>query len=167
MDVAAAGRARAIEELRGEFDARFESLRPRLRAVCTAIAGPDDASDLVQETYLRASERLHQLRDTNLFDAWVVRIALNEAKGMRRRARRQQERLVELVTPSAATTDAGLRQLVEELPARERAVIVLQYGYGYRMGEIARLLGLSEINVRTIAFRARRHLRAQLEEPAP
>lgn len=167
MDVATAGRAHAIQELRDEFDARFESLRARLNAVCTAIAGPDDAPDLVQETYLRASERLHQLRDPHLFDAWVVRIALNEAKGLRRRARRQRERLAELVTPEAAATDAGLRQLVDELPARERAVVVLQYGYGYRMGEIAGLLGLSEINVRTIAFRARRHLRAQLEDPAP
>ncbi|MEJ7803357.1 MAG: sigma factor-like helix-turn-helix DNA-binding protein [Candidatus Limnocylindria bacterium] len=57
-----------------------------------------------------------------------------------------------------------MRQLVELLAPRERAVIVLHYAYGYRMGEIARLLDLSEINVRTVAFRARRQLRAQLED---
>jgi RNA polymerase sigma-70 factor (ECF subfamily) len=152
------------DDLASDFEARFERVRPRLTAVCTAVAGADEAPDLVHETYLRASERLHQLRDSALFDAWVVRIALNEAKSVLRDRKRLVERVAQLAPRPIHSPDVGLRQLVEQLAPRQRAVIVLHYAYGYRMGEIARLLDLSEINVRTLAFRARRRLRAQLEE---
>jgi len=164
MDVAATVRDRARAELASDFEARFERVRNRLMAVCTAVAGAADAPDLVHETYLRASDRLHQLRDPALFDAWVVRIALNEARSVLRDRRRFADRVEQLAPRPVAQPDVALRQLVEALGPRERAVIVLHYAYGYRMGEIGRLLGLSEINVRTLAFRARRRLRAQLEE---
>jgi len=151
-------------EMRASFDARFERVRPRLAAVCTAVAGSDDAEDLVHETYLRASDHLHQLRDPDLFDAWVVRIALNEARSLHRRTRRQREGLGRLRPETPDGPDAGLRELVERLPTRERAIVVLHYAYGYRLTEVSRLLGLSQINVRTLVFRARRRLRAQLQE---
>jgi RNA polymerase sigma-70 factor, ECF subfamily len=164
VDLALTNGEQARDDLAAEFELRFEQLRPRLTAVCTAVAGADDAQDLVHEAYLRASERLHQLRDPALFDAWVVRIALNEAKGVLRSRRRHAERVAQLTPRRAEASDVGLRQLVESLPPRERAVIVLHYAYGYRMGEIARLIDLSEINVRSLAFRARRRLRGQLKE---
>jgi RNA polymerase sigma-70 factor (ECF subfamily) len=165
VDLALKTQDQARDDLVADFEARFERLRSRLTAVCTAVAGADDALDLVHETYLRASERLHQLRDPALFDAWVVRIALNEAKSvLRSRQRRVASRAVEIAPREADVSDVGLRQLIEQLGPRERAVIVLHYAYGYRMREIARLLDLSEINVRTLAFRARRRLRAQMEE---
>lgn len=164
MEIAATSRERARAELTSDLEARFEQVRPRLMAVCTAVAGADEAPDLVHETYLRASERLHQLRDPALFEAWIVRIALNEARSVLRVRRRFVERATQFAAPPVDPPDIGLRQLVEQLSPRERAVIVLHYAYGYRMGEIARLLELSEINVRTLAFRARRRLRSQLEE---
>jgi RNA polymerase sigma-70 factor, ECF subfamily len=167
MEVAAARNTDATQELHAQFDSRFAEVRDRLTAACIALAGADAAPDLVQETYMRARNRLHQLRDPSLFDAWVVRIALNEAKGHTRRVRREQERLPRLGSAERTPMpDTALRELVELLPVRQRAVIVLHYAYGYRLGEVASLLGLSEINVRTLAFRARRSLRAQLEETA-
>ena len=168
MEIATVRETDPARVLRAEFDDRFALVRDRLNAVCIALAGVDSAQDLVQETYLRANARLHQLRDPSLFDAWVVRIAMNESKSLTRRARRERERLSRLQsTERAPSPDTGLRELVERLPLRQRAVIVLHYAYGFRLGEVATLLGLSEINVRTLAFRARRTLRSQLEETAP
>lgn len=164
MEVAITNREEARAELATTFVDRFERLRPRLTAVCTAVAGADEAPDLIHETYLRASERLHQLRDPSVFDAWVIRIALNEAKSVLRTRRRASERTLRAASASIEAPDVGLVQLVEQLAPQQRAVIVLHYAYGYRMAEIARLLDLSEINVRTLAFRARRRLRAQLQE---
>ena len=153
-----------LQELRVTFASRFLEVRPRLMAVCRAVVGGDDAPDLVQETYLRAQDRLGQLRDPMLFEAWVVRIALNESKSLLRRRRLATERLGSLRPPAVRDRDAGLIELVHGLAPHQRAVIVLHYGYGYRMGEIARLLGVSEVNARTLAFRARRRLRVELEE---
>lgn len=152
------------DDLTDAFAAGFAQVRPRLMAICAAVVGADDAADLVQETYVRATERLHQLRDPSLLEPWLARIALNEAKSLLRRRRLERERRRAVAQPATHGPDVGLRELVARLEPRERAVIVLHYAYGYRMGEIARLLGLSEINVRTIAHRARRTLRAQLQE---
>lgn len=144
--------------------ARFEAVRGRLTAVCTAVVGADEAEDLIQETFLRARDRVHQLRDTQLFDAWVVRIALNEALAVARRRKRLGERLPRLVAQSPAPRDIGLRELVERLEPRPRAVIVLRFAYGLSTAEVARFLNTSEANVRVLSFRARRQLQLQLEE---
>ena len=66
--------------------------------------------------------------------------------------------------PIVPSTDLGLRGLVEDLPPRERAVIVLHYGYGYSLLEVADLLGLSHTNVRSIAARTRRRLLQRWKE---
>lgn len=146
-----------------EFDERFEAARSRLLAICRLVAGLDDADDLVQETYLRGGQRIGQLRDPKLFEAWLARIALNLARShVRRQSRTESGSAVPERASIAA--DSGLRDLVEHLPLRERMVVVLHYGYGYRLIEVAALMGISTINARTIAFRARQRLRKQLEE---
>lgn len=145
-----------------EFDERFEAARSRLLAICRLVAGLDNADDLVQETYIRGSQRIGQLRDPKLFEAWLARIALNLARTHVRRQGRTEFGSAVQETASAGP-DSGLRDLVEQLPTRER-VVVLHYGYGYRLIEVAALMGISTINARTIAFRARRRLRKQLEE---
>lgn len=167
MQIAASARQPVRDDVADSFEDAFERVRRRLTAICVVIAGADEAPDLVHETYLRASQRIHQLRDPALFDAWVVRIALNEAKTVLRKRSRLGQPLRETPENPAPSPDVGLRLLVQQLPPRQRAVIVLHYAYGYQMGEIARLLDLSEINVRTLAFRARRRLRTQLQEESP
>lgn len=165
MEVTGARSQAMADGLRLDYAQRFAAARPRIEAVCRAVVGGADVEDLVQDTYVRGLERLHQLRDAQRFEAWLVRIALNEAMQLHRRRRTERDHLPKLVLDRTAThPDHGLRELVEQLDPRQRAVIVLHYGYGYRMGEVAKLLGLSEINARTLAFRARRRLRAGLEE---
>ena len=68
------------------------------------------------------------------------------------------------LSPAAPQLDVGLRELVEQLPPRERTLVVLHYGYGYTLGEIADLLGLSHGNARSVLFRARAKLGEQLRE---
>jgi RNA polymerase sigma factor (sigma-70 family) len=164
VEVVAIERSRSEGELEASFHQRFETMMPRLLAVCRRVIGDGDAEDVVQETYLRAAARIGQLRDPNLFEAWVTRIALNEAKTVLRSSGRRVP-LRELDSPAAARgSDAALRELVEGLPIRQRMAVVLYYGYGYRLREVAELLGINEINARTVLFRARRRLRTALEE---
>lgn len=155
----------AISEL--EFHERFEAIRYRLLGICRAVVGPVDAEDLVQETYVRALGRLGQVRDADLVEAWLARIALNQAYSMVRKRARERDRLPSLLTPVATQPDRELQQLVDSLPPRQRACVALYYGYGYRLAEIANLLGISEINARSILFRARRQLRRQWQENQP
>jgi RNA polymerase sigma-70 factor (ECF subfamily) len=137
-----------------------------LLGICRSVVGLDEAEDLVQETYLRAMDRLGQLRDPSLFEAWVARMALNEARTFWRRRKRSPmpSDLDRPLPDHARRRDASLVELVERLPPRERACVVLHYGHGYSTQEIGQLLGLSRINTRTILFRARRRLKRDLQE---
>ena len=146
------------------FHDRFQEVRPRLMAVCRAVVGHDDAEDVVQETYLRARQRIGQLRNMSALEAWLVRIALNEARSVARRRARHQEPLGEGDRPAAGQhRDLALLELVDALPIRERMAVALHYGYGFGLSEVAELIGTSHINARTILFRARRRLRRSWE----
>ena len=151
---------------RDAFDARFDRVRGRIVAICIALVGFQDADDLLHDTYVRARERIGQLRNESLFEAWVARIAVNECRSSHRRGRRRRDRLSDLAVPdrAAPSADVGLQELVDALPARERATLVLHYGYGYDLKEIAQLLGLGHSNVRTIIHRARKRLRRGWQE---
>ncbi|MEO8639153.1 MAG: RNA polymerase sigma factor [Chloroflexota bacterium] len=150
-----------------EFDERFSAMRPRLLALCRGLAGPDAAEDVVQDTYLRGRQRLTQLRDHQAMEAWLARIAVNGAHNYRRHRHGWLDWLPDTVAhrlPAAPSRDAGLRELIEALPARERTVLILHHGYGYDLAEIAELLTLSHTNVRTIIRRTRLLLAAQVRE---
>ena len=148
------------------FDAQFAAARERLVRVCAGFVGADAADDVVHDTYLRARTRQRQLRDADLFEAWLTRIAINLCMNRHRSQRRWLEKLPILARREsvAPSRDAGLQELIEQLPSRERTLVVLHYGHGYRFDEIARMAGLSTVNARTIVFRARRRLADQIDK---
>jgi RNA polymerase sigma-70 factor (ECF subfamily) len=148
-----------------EYDARFAIGRDRLIRICSGLVGADAAEDVVHDAFLRGRRHYHQLRDDDLFEAWITRIAINVCLDLRRSNRRFADVIRGWWRSDRSQDhgDVGLRQLVEELPPRERTLVVLHYGYGYRMEDIAGMTGLSSVNVRTVLFRARRRLRDQLE----
>ena len=148
-----------------DYDLRFEAIREKLVRTCVGLVGADHAEDVVHDAYLRGRSRFAQLRDVDLFDAWLTRLAMNLCVNRRRSEGRMRSRLPALGRdPQALSRDAGLRELIEGLDPRERTLVVLHYGYGYQLDEIARMVGLSSGNVRSIVFRARRRLGAQLAE---
>ncbi len=142
-----------------EFDARFALARERLLRITASLVGADDAEDVVQDTYLLGRQRFEQLRDPSAFEPWVTRIAANLCFSRHRRRRRLRE-LIPALARRTETSDIGLRELVEQLPPRERTVLVLHYGHGYGLEEIATLLDLTHTNVRTIIARTRKRLYA-------
>lgn len=105
------------------FDVQFAAARGRLVRVCAGFVGADAADDVVQDAYLRARSRQRQLRDADLFEAWLTRIAINLCMNLHRSQRRWLEKPPILVRREsvAPSRDAGLQELVEQLPSRERA----------------------------------------------
>jgi len=159
-DVAEAARVTDGADARAAFDARFALARERLLKITASLVGADEAEDVVQDTYLLARRRFDQLRDPSAFEPWLTRIAVNLCFGRHRRRRTLRDVLPALLPRHAPGTDVGLRELVEQLPPRERTVLVLHYGHGYGLEEIAALLDLTHTNVRTIIARTRKRLYA-------
>ena len=150
-----------------DLDSAFASARPRLVRIATSLVGPDAAEDVVQDTYLTARARLAQLRDPAALEAWLARICVHRSFRIKRRGKRLQE-LLAIVPFARATPPASgrveLRELVEALPPRERAVVVLQHGYGYTLAEVAELVGISHANARKVSSRTRARLLRQWQE---
>ncbi len=150
-----------------ELDRRFPELRPSLLRVATSLVGCDEAEDVVHDTYLQARRSVRQLRDLGAVEAWVYRIAINICYARHRRwtrARSAEGAAQRAASLAAAVPDLALRDLIERLPGRERVILVLHYGHGYGLDEIAELLDIKHATVRSIIARTRQRLYRQLSE---
>ena len=106
------------------------------------------------------------------FGPWLIRIALNAARDIRRRRRIRQTEAVPPEfpaserAPDARAQDALTRERLvrglAELSERQRAAIVLFEVEGYSHAEIAALLEVPEGTARSDLFHARRRLRDRL-----
>lgn len=152
----------------------------RLYRVARAIVRDDgEAEDVMQASYVRAYENLHQFEGRSAFSAWLTRITVHEALGrLRRRKRLDQldgseedgEFFVEPTTnapdPEAAASQAEMTHILEEamlaLPQQYRTVLMLRDIEEMSTAEAAEVLELSEENVKVRLHRGRSMLRRQI-----
>lgn len=156
------------EQADATFDQRFMLVRARLLAICAGFVGRDSAEDVVHDAYEKGRRTFRQLRDDDAFDAWITRIAVNRCKDLRRRENLARARLPALSrSEHGAPSDLALTELIDSLPTRDRTVLVLHYGHGYGLHEVAGLLDMSHTNVRTVIARTRHRLAERWLEGRP
>lgn len=128
------------------------------------------ADDLVQETFLRAWKSLDRLKKPEAAKGWLITILRRENA---RRFERFQPRFsampVEAVGDAHRDYDTSteafvLRNAIARLDERYRDPLLLQVIHGYSQKEIATELGISVAGAGTRLFRARKKLRAMLED---
>ena len=177
-----------IERIRGGETELFEELlQPYLRSVFalvrSVVTDHADAEDTVQEAVLRAFSNLDQLRSGHVFRAWLFQIAINEARMLRRNARRLCFSSVDEAMDGERNLQLGnlaewgeirssrlereewrrmLRSALEDLPCGGREVFVLRDIEELGTQETAEILGLTGAAVKARLHRARLQLRAKL-----
>jgi len=139
------------------------------RVAYSVLRNPSDAEDAVQEAFLRVlrhRETLNEVRDQRV---WLIRIVWNIVLDRKRRSKTRPETddVAELarVLPAsglsaeeratAAQHHAHVLACVEQLPAKERQVLMLSAFEELNSVEIASVLGITESSVRSRLFRAR------------
>ena len=149
-----------------EFSRRVLAVEGRLyRISCGMLREPQDRMDAVQEAVLKAWQNLGRLRREEFFETWLTRILINECHNIQG-ARRRIASVDELPEPAAPPED-GNRALRDALLALDEALrlpLLLCYMEGYRVREIAKILRIPEGTVKSRIARAKRKLRALLEE---
>ena len=152
-----------------------------LRAFDIPLSTVDDA---VQETMLRAWKNIGQLRDVQRMKWWVLKIASNVGKAYVKKEKYRGIREISLDErveqipdgDEAEMTDEALcivmentelekiSELLDRLSDKERQVIVLRYIHELPLTEVAKLVGETYANTRTIASRAMRKLKKYAAE---
>jgi len=175
------GRAAAPEE---QFEALYRAnARPLLGFALRRAARPEDAADVVAETMLVAWRRIEDVPDGDEARLWLYGVArhvlANSRRSIRRRdrlgerLRRDVGRLVDPDLAAGVTVSLELRQAFAALGADDRELLQLTAWEGLGAQEIATMLGLSPVAVRSRLHRARGRLRRELErhdmprEPSP
>ncbi len=182
-----------IERIRAGDSLAFELVMRRhnrrlYRIARSIVRNNAEAEDIVQETYVRAYQKLDSFTGPNGFTSWLCRIAFNEALGRLRKrgrvislddyvtapeggadgaVRRIDTMKTEQPDPEQLTANAELRRILEAaidtLPDDFRSVFVLRAVEGMSVAETADALGLRPETVKTRLHRARLKLRRILE----
>ena len=151
----------------------FDAHQARLYGLALRMSrDPEEARDLLQETFLRAARRPGSIPTADsAAEAWLVRVLVNLCRDRWRRLKVRQSAgpaprwsLDEPADPEAtAQARSAVRKALAQLRPKTRAVVVMREIEGLEMGEIARLLGISEVTVRWHLATGRSRLRTELD----
>jgi RNA polymerase sigma-70 factor (ECF subfamily) len=173
-----------------EFQTIYGTFRPRIFRYLKRLAGKHEAEDLTQEVFIKISQALKNFRDECQLSTWIYRIAANAALDKMRspsfRQTAQKCSLSDLTEggerefedkdawtgekpPSVETSlsrkemNECIRDVIEDLPASYRAVVILSELEGFKNSEIAEILGVTPDTVKIRLHRARIKLKKSLQ----
>jgi RNA polymerase sigma factor (sigma-70 family) len=148
-----------------------EHEREILRYALRRSAEPQDAADVVAETFLVAWRRLRDVPHGDEARLWLYatarRVLANQRRGVERRTRLTERLREELRRQVPAQSGNEHRKVLEALAGMkddDRELLMLVGFEELAPSEAALVLGISAISARTRLHRARRRLRARLAE---
>ena len=144
------------EKAFGEIVDQYSALM--LRTATMIVADRDIAEDVVQDAFIQAWHHLSDLREAGALRPWLMRIVVNQCISFKRRLARTtafvrqslSEQEIDLTAQIAdhhkgrLERDWDLAHAIDELPAKQRMVIVLHYYNGMTLPEMAKVLQTSE-----------------------
>jgi RNA polymerase sigma-70 factor, ECF subfamily len=174
-----------IRRVRAGESALFELLMRRhnqrvYRVVRAVVNEEADVEDVMQQAYLSAFTHLHQFAERSQFSTWLIRIALHEAFGRRRKLQSEStaqfgsagndsrgELMDTLTAPQADPERQAYAQelhrvleaAVDALPETYRTVFMLRDIEGLSTTETGEGLGIGDEAVKTRLHRARAMIR--------
>jgi len=150
----------------GDRDAfgRLYSLYARMvHGIVLARVPPAEVEDLVQEVFLSVLRRLHSLRDTARFGAWLAMIARNKAYDYHRSFQQTEDLPQELAGEISTEPEAAaVLRVIRRLPEAYRETLLLRLVEGMSGPEIAARTGLTPASVRVNLHRGMKQLREKL-----
>jgi len=174
----------------GDFSAftqLIDAHKGKIYGLARKLTGSEqDAEDIVQDTLLKAIDKIDQFRGESSFGTWLYSIALNESR--RHFSKRQRAELQEIEEylpnkgghdhttaqmfdwrdPHQVLEDAEIRRLVdealEELPDKYREAFILRYLQEMSVKEVAELTKQSVASAKSRILRARLAIRDRLSK---
>jgi RNA polymerase sigma-70 factor (ECF subfamily) len=153
-----------------ELFARYGALL--LRVMRRQIINEDDASELVQQTFLQMHRARRDFEPGRKLRPWLMTIAFNLKREYFRRRMRRPEAQLDHDPPASdrgdpvdrASEAQRLRRALARLPEGQRDVIAMHWFEELSFNEVAEVMGLTVSAVKVRAHRGYQTLRRALEE---
>lgn len=148
----------------------------------------DDASEITQQTFIRAYHKLDTLDEPSRFSSWIYRIANNLCLDELKRAGRRKSRSLEVLKKATGTSRAGsvkqddgttgngerdllrneavvlLHKALLQLPVEQRVVVIMKEYEGLKFREIAEILDEPENTIKSRMYYGLSSLRATFKK---
>lgn len=156
----------SINQLHAEFENYRDQLKSYILRITASVA---DAEDIVQDTFLKAAEKIESYRGESSLKTWIFTIASNLAKDNLRAQRRWTEDVTDLsreaalknpqffaeamaIRTSSPQGDFEIREhitfcftcIAKSLPLEQQIAILLKEVYEFKVLEIAEILNITE-----------------------
>lgn len=162
---------RLIKQVKSGNEAAFRKLYElyasyALRTAYAIIKDSTDASDVVQETFIRVYRNIHTFDQKKSFRPWFYRILINESKRFIGRRNKHattiesEETLDALRTTDNKQPNETLIDALDQLPKEDQILVTLKYVDRFTEKELAQMM---ELNVNTVKSRLSR-TRSRLRE---
>lgn len=159
------------------FKEVYESIFPVLIKVVYHIVGSMEvAEDICQETFIRFYNKNIRFPSLDESRYWLIRVAKNLAFNYYRRREREYRAVKRLRNEKPLADDGGLdfifkeetekivKKALDSLPEKLKSVLVLKEYGGLSYRDIAKVLHISENNVKIRVFRARTALQQKIDK---
>jgi RNA polymerase sigma-70 factor (ECF subfamily) len=175
---AKSGNSRAF----GELCLRYSRLL--WHRIYRIVRQPEDADDVLQDTFLKAYEHLQSFRGACSFSTWLVAIATNASLMLLRRRKTLRKNTSEVVTDDGETlamifmdpaptpedryimhqARQKLNNAITRLSPQLRSAVELYYRRELRLSDVAEVMDISLGAIKSRLVRARRMLRRSLKK---
>lgn len=132
-----------------------------------------DAEDVVQESFIKAFQKLHQFKGEVTFGAWLKRIVINKSIDFLKAKKQQTVALDENYLQVSEDEDWTIenditldqvKSAIAKLPDKYRYVVMMFLIEGFDHREIAQVLQLTETTSRTRLLRGKAYLKELLKD---
>jgi len=136
------------------------------------VKNADDAEDVLQESFIKAFQKIHQFKGDVTFGAWLKRIVVNKSIDFLKSKRDKvsfDEHDMQVVAEDdnwnvPATISIGqVRCAIDKLQDKYKYVVLMFLVEGYDHQEIAEVLNISPSTCRTRLYRGKGHLKELLK----
>ena len=119
------------------------------RVVLKFCRDMDLAEDVLQESFIKAYQKIHQFEGRSSFKSWLFRIAINTAKNKLRSLRSEQVSIDDVQVSMNAEAESGLLQEavqkrlteeIEQLPSKQKTAVLLRVYEDLSFKEIAQIM---------------------------
>ncbi len=142
-----------------------ENKQSMLKIAYGFFSGEDDVADVMQQTVMNAYEHIGELKRTEYFKTWLLRILINNCSKMYNNRKNiiPEEEVEERGYLDSYPEDNAFFYLISLLQRDDRIIFQLYFGEEYTTKEISEMLGIKESTIRSRIHRGKEQLRKQIQ----